>query len=102
MCVFDGYVYLTICEQSLPMLKKTDYSTYGAFCRGMGYSMRHKKLSAREKYDVWEIFFHLKKIFYMSDEETFEYITNYFTMDMYEDFELSVRYTNECFPFIGG
>lgn len=101
MNVYDNFVYLTICEISLPMMKRTNYSTYGAYCRGVGWGIKHGVLSGKEKDDIATIFGRLNLIFGMSNDETADYIDKYFSLDMFKNYERSVRLTKEYFPFTG-
>ena len=101
MNVYDNYVYLTICEVSLPMVNKKLYSTYGGFCRCLAWSIEHQLLSTTEKNMIYKIFSTLKTIYGMSDKEIGKYINEYFTKGLHVHFEKSVRLTKEYFPFTG-
>ena len=101
MKLYDTFIYLTICEVSLPMVKKANYTTYGAFCRGLGRSLKRNDLSGIEKSNINIIFIRLDLYFKMSLEETGSYIYKYFTNNLFSKYEYSVRLTKEHFPFVG-
>jgi hypothetical protein len=95
---YDKFVYLTICEISLPMVKKTQYVSYSSYCRGMNLSLKDGDLSFREKGDINKIWVVLDKIYCMSREDTGKYISDYFANMVYLSCEISVKLTKEYFP----
>lgn len=100
----DNYIYLTICEVAMKEFKKTYYSSFVNFCKGIGHSLNHGNLSSREKASVIEVLKLLDVIYSMDDEENSRYISNFFNLEAeyIRMFELCVLETKECFPMAFG
>lgn len=99
---YENFIYLSICEISLPMAKVTSYSNYVYYCRGMGNSLRGSGgLSIREQRDFLKIADYLNLIYGLSVEDRWKYIKAYFNSDRFMEFQQIVSLTNELFPFTG-
>ena len=99
MTKFDNYVYLTICEISLELFKKTKFSTYVNYCRTMSKSMESPPLDKRELGDVMRIVLELGLIYNLDIDTSVNYIKDYFSSDRCNDFEKCVYLTRKQFPF---
>ncbi len=96
----DNYIYLTICEVAMKDFKKTNYSSFVNFCKGIAYSLNHGNLSSREKGYIISVFNVLDVIYSMDDETTSRYISDFFNMESerIRAFEICVMETMEFFP----
>jgi len=95
---YENYIFLTICEVSLDLFRKTDFQTYSNYCRTMNMSLKDGKLSKREKSDFIEISNMVDKIYSLGYDLCAQYIVAYFDSNRCQDFEMSVRLTKEYFP----
>lgn len=95
---FDNYVYLTVCEESLRLFKKSNFSTYTNYCKTFCLSMVSGNLSSRENGDLLKMFDVLNLIYGLNDTESFKYILDFFNSDKIRDFELYVSEMKEFFP----
>lgn len=99
---FKNFIYLTICEETLPLFKETNYLSYRSYCQGMAISLKSgDKLSPREKHHFLTISNALEKIYNLNDNEMAEYIVDYFNCDKFEDYEYLIKLTNELYPHRG-
>jgi hypothetical protein len=97
----ENFIYLSICEISLPMVKATQYSIYTYYCKGMYDSLIDGNLSYREKSDLLVIANYLEYIYALNNVEIGKYILSYFENERYFELQKVVMLTNEYFPFIG-
>lgn len=95
---YDSFVYFTICETTIHMVKKTNYSTYRGYCRGIARAIDMEYLSGTELSDINQLHRILTLYFGMSYNENKKYIENYFLLDLWKEYELSVRLTFDYFP----
>lgn len=102
MSKYDNYVYITICEVSFKTFKKSEYTTYNNYCKGLLRSIKENYLTKREKIDLSVILNEMDLIFGMDENETNRYLLEYLESDRCSEFEKIVRLTNDLFPFTGG
>ena len=95
---YENYIYITICEVSLTLFKKTHYLSYKNYCKNMSKSLIGNDLSINEKSDLFIISEVIELIFSLPKEKISEYITNFFICNKFEKFEMIVRQTEELFP----
>jgi hypothetical protein len=95
---FDNYVYLTICEESLKLYKKTHFSTYTNYCKTFHLSMVNGDFTARETSNLLKLFDVLNLIYGLNDSESFKYILDFFGSDKIREFEMYVVEMGRCFP----
>lgn len=98
MSKFNNYVYLTICEVSYELFKKTFFSTYINYCKKFNLSLEDGKLGTREKSDLIEMFDVLHLIYGFKDDESLKYIQTFFKCDKILDFEKYNVEMRELFP----
>jgi len=94
----DNYIYLTICEESFKLFKKTNFSTYNSYCRTFHLSMMSGNMSSRENGDLLKLLDILDLIYGLDDMASFKYINEFFSSDKIIEFELYVRQMLEHFP----
>jgi hypothetical protein len=97
----ENFIYLSICEVSLNMVKPTQYTTYSYYCKGMCMSLIDGNLSYREKNDILVIANYLESIYGLNNVDIGKYILDYFESERYFELQKVVMLTNEYFPFIG-
>lgn len=95
---YDNFIYLTICEMTIPMVKNTNYSTYAGYCRGIATAIDNEYLSGTELKNINIIHKVLTLYFGMSYDENKKYIEDYFLLGLWKEYELLVRLTIDCFP----
>lgn len=95
---YDNFVYMTICEISFDLFKKSKCMTYQNYCNLLKLSILDGKLSGGETSDIFEIMKVLDKLFSMNDKDTGMYIRNFFTEQKYLKFEYPVRCMLEYYP----
>jgi hypothetical protein len=98
---FRNYVYLTICETSLELYRKTNFSTYSGYCSGMDQLLKANTLGKRDLKHLITICDVLEKVYSFSTKLATEYIMDYFASGRCTDFERVVRLTKERFPITG-
>jgi hypothetical protein len=94
----DNYIYLTICEESFKLFKKTNFSTYNNYCKTFYLSLSSNDLSSREKSDLISLLNVLDLIYGLDDKDAFKYIMEFLACDKILDFELYVREMYNCYP----
>lgn len=96
----DNYISLTICESAMKEMKKTNYTSFVNFCKGMAYSLSHGSLYAREKSIILNITNMLDKVYTLDDVTTANYIVDFFNMevDRLMAFQRCVMETQEFYP----
>jgi hypothetical protein len=99
--IYRGYVYLTLCEISFELFRKTNFTTYSGYCSEMNQALKDNNLCKRDKTHIVAMVDGLEKIFSMGDELTSQYIIDYFDSGRCCDFERAVRNTKEFFPMTG-
>jgi len=99
MTKFDNYVYLTICEVSFELFKKTNFATYVNYCRTMSKSLETPPLDKREMGEVMMIVLELGLIYNFDTDTSVKYIKEFFASDRCLDFEKCVYLTKKSFPF---
>ena len=95
---YDNFVYMTICETSLVLFKKSKCMTYQNYCNLLRLSILDGKLSGSETSDIFEIMETLDKFFSMNHKDAGMYIRNFFVEQKYLKFEYPVRYMLEYYP----
>ena len=95
---YDNYIYLTICELTINMVKGTNYSTYNAYCRGIANSIKDDVLSGYELRQMNYLNKMLTLYYGLSLNDTKKYIDAYFLEELWVNYELSARLTLDCFP----
>ena len=95
---YDNFVYMTICETSFDLFKKTHFLTYRNYCQTLKLSIRDGKLSKKEMGDINHIADVLDKIYTMDRKSTGMYISDFFEKEKYLKFEKPVRYMIEFHP----
>ena len=99
MTKFDNYVFMTICETSFDLFKKSQFSTYVNYCKTLNLSLKSGKLDRKETADIIKISNDLVLIYGFDDETCGRYIAEYFDCDRYADFQKIVIMTREYFSF---
>ncbi len=97
MTKFDNYIYLTICETTLELFSKTNFSTYFNYCNNMNLSLKSGVLDKREESDIRKIMDDLNLIYYFDNKTCAKYISEYFDSNRYIDFQKCVLATKKCF-----
>lgn len=102
MSKYENHIFLTICEASIELYKKSVFLTYVNYCRNMGSSLRSDLLTKNQNVDIIKIINVLDKIFTLSGEDTGKYIYDYFNLDSEKiiEFEKCVKITQNVFPDI--
>ena len=100
----DNYIYLTFCEIAMKEMKKTNYTSFVNFCKGMAYSLSHASLYAREKTILLTLTNMLDKVYTMDEVTTANYIVDFFNMETERmiAFQRCVMETNEFYPMSCG
>jgi len=81
MVKFDNYVYMTICESSIVLFKRSHFSTYINYCRTLNLSLKSGILDKKETADIIQIGNDLVLIYGFDDETCGKYIADFFDMD---------------------
>jgi hypothetical protein len=102
MSKYDNHIYLTICEASLELFKKSVFLTYLNYCRNLGSALNNDLLTKNQNRDIIKLIEVLDKIFTLSPEDTGKYIYDYFNLNIEKliEFEKSVKITQNVFPDI--
>lgn len=82
MVKFDNYVFMTICETTSDLFKKSQFSTYINYCKTLGLSLKTGVLDNYERTDIIKITDVLVLIYGFDDETCGKYIANYFASDI--------------------
>ena len=99
MVKFDNYVFMTICESSLDLFKKSYFSTYVNYCNTLNLSLKTGILGKKETAAIIQIGNDLILIYGFDDETCGKYIAEYFDMgiDKIINFYKVVLLTKEHF-----
>lgn len=98
---FENFIYLSICDITMPMFKKTKFMTYINYCRYMHDSITNNNLSGIERDNFISIVNHLKLLYNLDDNEIMDYIINYFISDRVVEMQKIIMLTKEIFPITG-
>jgi hypothetical protein len=96
---FDNYVFMTICETTSDLFKKSQFSTYRNYCKTLGLSLKSGVLDRKETADIIKITDVLVLIYGFDDWTCGEYIVKFFELD-YErvtNFHKAVTLTKRYF-----
>jgi hypothetical protein len=99
--IYDNYVYMTICDVTLSMYKKTGYTTHLNFCKTLKASFMDTTNFGVYKYQnelINLITSALERIYCMDDETMGNYIIDYFNEEKYLIFESLVLTEKHFFP----
>lgn len=101
MVKFENYIFLTICEKSYELFKKTKFMTFIAYCNNFKNCFKLTKFSENELSDINNMVFFIQKIYALKLDESFSYVRNFFIFDKYIIFEessrLTMEYYNNCY-----
>jgi len=95
-----NFVYLSICEISLELLRDSFYTTYLSYCNGMNSSIFNGNLTKKNRFDLILISKYLESIYGFDDIEIGEYIVGYFESDRFNEFQRLVLLNESVFPSI--
>ena len=97
---FDNYVFMTICETSIVLFKKSRFSTYGNYCKTLNLSLKSGELDRKETADIIQIGNDLVLIYGFDDKTCGEYIVRYFELktEIIINFYKATLLTLQCFP----
>jgi hypothetical protein len=98
---FENFIYLSICDITMSMFKKTKFMTYINYCRSMHDSIINNNLSKIERDNLIAIVNHLKLLYNLDDDEIINHITNYFISDKVVEMQKIIMLTKEIFPITG-
>ncbi len=90
---YRNHIFLTICEVSLDCFEKSVYLSYVNYCRHMNICLKNGDISGKQKNDILKIVAELDLVYSMNDEETNNYILDFFGSNVIHLFEKSVRLT---------
>ena len=82
MVKFDNYVYMTICESSIVLFRKSHFSTYINYCKTLNLSLKDGVLDVKETADIIQIGNDLVLIYGFDDETCGKYIADFFDLDV--------------------
>lgn len=99
MTKFDNYVFMTICETSFDLFKKSQFSTYVNYCKTLNLSLKSGILDRKETADIIKISSDLVLIYGFDDATCGKYIAEYFDCGRYGEFQKCVMITREFFGF---
>ena len=103
MVKLDNYVFLTICEKSYELFKKSNFMTYAAYCNNIGISFKigRDHFSRNELSDITDMVLFVNKIYNFSSNESLKYVENFFVLKKHLVFEYISRITlqqyNNCY-----
>jgi len=96
---YTNNIYLMICEISLLLFEKnSNYTTYRAYCSGMGKSIGEGMLSTKESTDFFLIAINIRSIFGIDETSSYVYICEFFQGENYIQHEKRVRLNGYLFP----
>ncbi len=97
MTKFDNYVFMSICEISLDLFDKSNFSTYLNYCKTLNLSLKSGILDKKETYDIINISNKLILIYGFDEKTCAEYIAKYFDCDRFLEFQKCVLITKKFF-----
>lgn len=93
----DNYIYYSICEKSYELFEDTNFMTYRMFCLSFKNSILLNDFGNNEFKVIDEIYNHLRLIYGLDYNTSFEYIGQYFLDDKCIIFEEPVRLVKDYF-----
>lgn len=88
---FNNYVFLSLCEITYKLYKKSHYMTYVNYCKTFNVSIKTNNLDKKETEHLIKIFDYIGKIYGFSDAESFDYLVKFFNLDNLIDFQKCVE-----------
>lgn len=95
---FDNFIYYTICEMCLDLIKETNFSTFDGYCRGMKTAIELKNMGGKQMSHLSTIADMLVKIYGITEIEVGEYLHDFFWDRKDKIFVKPVLMMNEFFP----
>jgi hypothetical protein len=95
---FNNYIYLSICEISVKLFEKSNFTTYTGYCASMKTSLTLREFSGREVADLEAIGDYLKLLYNLENHEIGMYLDDYFNSDKISEFHKCVQLIDEYFP----
>jgi hypothetical protein len=99
MLKFDNYVFFTLCEHSLRLFEKSNFSTYIAFCNGMGNTIKLGNFNKTDTNILASLLNDLILIFSFTDVEAYFYIKRFFSEEKFIIYDKPVRLLKEYYNF---
>lgn len=98
MNILDNYIFYSICEKAYELfIANTYYQTFGNFCNSFNTSIKLNNLNKKELAQIYILSDYLEKIYGLSSEECNLYIADFFLLEKWVRFEMSVRMMNTYF-----
>jgi len=98
MNILDNYIYYSVCEKAYELFNEnTYYQTFGNFCKSFNTSIMLNNLNKKELEQIYTLCDYLEKIYGLTFEECNLYITDFFLLEKWITFEMSVRMMNAHF-----
>ena len=99
MSKYIVFIYLTICETSLDLYEKSEFSTYENYCRTLNAEIESNNVSTEGKSHILIIGNILEKIYGLDWCSIGKFISDYFNSGRCLEFEKHVRLSRDMFPF---
>jgi heterodisulfide reductase subunit A-like polyferredoxin len=103
MTKYENHIYLIICEVTMDLCKETNFSTHSSYCSNMSACIKDGVLSDKQIRHICKIADVLGEVFYIDSRNAGIYMSDFFGLEKYKNFELVVRQQREYYSdFIKG
>lgn len=92
-----NFIFFSICEIALVVYKNTNCSTFNGFCLTFKTTLLTENLNSRDLSIFYRMSDYIELIYGISNEESQQYIVDFFILEKYLVFSDSVRLINEHF-----
>lgn len=100
MNILDNYIFYSICEKAYELFNNNNnnyYQTFGSFCQSFNTAIKLNNLNKKELSQIYTLSDYLEKIYGLTSEDSSLYITDFFLLEKWVRFEMSVRMMNTHF-----
>ena len=87
----DKFIFYSICEKLLKILDKKNFSTFGGTCILLKKSIIFNELNSNDLKIIWVIQEHIDTIYGLDEGCGLKYITDFFVLDKFYEFERPVK-----------
>jgi len=98
---YTNHIFLTICEITLSLHKTTKFSSHTAYLQYFSECFKHNDLNLNFKNHLFVLITNLNKLFYLTDEQSMEFIDKFLNDKDMLKFQKVVNLTNEFYEESG-
>jgi hypothetical protein len=94
---YENHIYLIICEITMNLYKETGFSTHSYYCLHMKACIKDGVFTQKQAKHICKISDVLEMVFYIDAKKAGIYISDFFNLEKYKNFEKVVLYQKKFF-----